>query len=74
MNRPVECGEPSIVELERQTLQNPLSRVSTLHTHFNQDGFGDVPIYYALMPLWDMDATTGGELANGTFASLVYYL
>ena len=37
-----------------------LSRVQTLHTHFDQDGFGEeVPIYYALLPLWDMTAATG---------------
>lgn len=70
VNRPTECGEPSIVKLEQETAQNPLSRVRTLHTHFNQDNFGpDVPIYYGLLPLWDMNARTGGTYATALWPS-----
>ena len=65
VNRPTECGEPSILKLQQETMQNPLSRVRTLHTHFNQDNFGpDVPIYYGLLSLWDMNARTGGMYAR----------
>ena len=33
-----------IVNLEREATANPLARVRSLHTHFDQDGFGpDVP-------------------------------
>eukprot|EP01052_Picozoa_sp_SAG31_P046873 SAG31_NODE_9140_length_1328_cov_1.030919_2_plen_189_part_00 len=41
VNRPLECGETSIAELWAETQQNPLMRVRSLHTHYNQDGFGD---------------------------------
>ena len=38
VNRPIECGEASILELMNETMRNPLTRVRTLHTHFNQVG------------------------------------
>jgi hypothetical protein len=60
INRPVECGEASIADLAAATAANPLMGIRGLHTHFDQDGFGpDVLICYAIMPLYDMDASTG---------------
>ena len=36
------------------------ANVSSLHTHFNEDGFGpSVPIYYAILSLFDMDERSG---------------
>ena len=36
------------------------ANVSSLHTHFNEDGFGPpVPIYYAILSLFDMDERSG---------------
>ena len=36
INRPVECGEESVAELEAAALQNPFMRIRGLHTHYDQ--------------------------------------
>lgn len=60
VNRPLACGSASVAKLAAETTDNPLLRIRGLHTHHNQDNFGeDVLICYAIMPLYDMGAATG---------------
>ena len=57
INRPASCGAESVLKMGSGPARLFANR---LHTHFNQDGYGeDVLITYGVMPLWDMDRRTG---------------
>lgn len=59
INRPATCGEESVTKLGATAEMLDARR---LHTHFGQDGGifnGDVPKYYSILSLYDMNKKTG---------------
>ena len=57
INRPQACGSEAVLKMGSGPGRLDAGR---LHTHFNQDGYGeDVLICYGILPLWDMNRTTG---------------
>lgn len=59
INRPATCGEESVTKLGATEEMLDARR---LHTHFGQDGGifnGDVPKYYSILSLYDMNKKTG---------------
>ena len=61
IQRPATCGSERVQNIKRG--EDAFDQ-RHLHTHFNQDGFGDdVLVCYGIMSLWDMNRKTGGESA-----------
>jgi hypothetical protein len=57
INRPQACGAESVLNMGSGPARLDADR---LHTHFNQDGYGEeVQICYGILPLWDMNRRTG---------------
>ena len=60
VNLPISSGNPAALRAAETTFKHGKLRANTLHTHFNQDGYGpDEPICYAIFNLWDMDKAGG---------------
>ena len=57
INRPQSCGSEAVLKMGSGPGRLDAGR---LHTHFNQDGYGeDVLVCYGILPLWNMNRTTG---------------
>ena len=59
INRPLACGAESVKERAAKRYPHGKLNGQGLDTHFNQDGHGDEPIYYCIVPLFDMNKATG---------------
>jgi hypothetical protein len=61
INRPITCEQPALANMTTGRGEGVGHRWdASLHTHHNQDEFGDeVFICYAILPLWDMNEQTG---------------
>ena len=60
INRPIDCDQESIKDLEYENKNEPYLWSKELHTHYNIDGFGEnIDIYYGFMSLSDTDVNTG---------------
>ena len=59
IQRPSSCGSPSVAATPRGTQAFDARQ---LHTHLNQDGFGDELICYGITSLWDMNKRTGATV------------
>ena len=57
VQRPSTCGSEAVGRIKRGSESFDQRH---LHTHFNQDGFGeDILVCYGIMSLWDMNRRTG---------------
>ena len=73
INRPVSCGQDSVLRTAATTRRHGAALNSQtsppLHSHYNQDGYGDKQpgarllgderILYAIVPLFNMNKQTG---------------
>lgn len=62
VNLPTSSGNPAALRVASQTFAHGKLNANGLHTHYNQDGFGDEQlICYAILNLWDMNKAGGAS-------------
>jgi ectoine hydroxylase-related dioxygenase (phytanoyl-CoA dioxygenase family) len=60
INLPTSTGNEHTLRTAATSFQHGKLNAAGLHTHYNQDGYGDSElICYAICPLWDMNRETG---------------
>ena len=60
VNLPTSTGNESALQVAQTDYAHGKLNAAGLHTHYDQDGFGDDElICYAICPLWDMNRETG---------------
>lgn len=60
INLPTSTFNEHTLQTARTNYQHGKLNAAGLHTHYNQDGYGDEElICYAICPLWDMNRETG---------------
>ena len=70
VNLPVTSGNPAALRVAETRYSHGKLNAMGLHTHYNQDGYGDEQlICYAIFNFWDMDKAGGAsELPQGLCA------
>jgi hypothetical protein len=61
VNLPTSSGNEAALRIASRKFDHGKLNAQELHTHFNQDGYGDELICYGIMPLWDMDRAGGAS-------------
>jgi len=61
VNLPTSSGNETTLRVAGRTFEHGKLNAQELHTHFNQDGYGEELICYAIMPLWDMNKAGGAS-------------
>jgi hypothetical protein len=60
VNLPTSSGNPAPLRIAATTFKHGKLAANSLHTHFNQDGYGDEQlICYAIFNFWDMNKSGG---------------
>jgi hypothetical protein len=60
INLPTSTGNANTMRIAQTNYEHGKLNAAGLHTHYDQDGFGDAElICYAICPLWDMNRETG---------------
>lgn len=61
VNLPTSSGNEAALRVASRKFEHGKLNAQELHTHFNQDGYGDELICYGIMPLWDMNRAGGAS-------------
>ena len=61
VNLPTSSGNEAALRVASRSFEHGKLNAQELHTHFNQDGYGDELICYGIMPLWDMNKAGGAS-------------
>ena len=62
VNLPTSSGNPAALRVAKNTFAHGKLNANGLHTHYNQDGYGDDQlICYAIFNFWDMDKAGGAS-------------